>query len=127
MILNTLFDRVKNTNNKLTIIVGVIASIQFIHSFIQPYWNNGALIRFKRLEKNLIVATKALDAEMEIDKWVLKNYHLELYHSNKDDRGQFKFSYLKYEGCIYESWYSRVKGCWVYQDGKEKKLRELSH
>ena len=72
MILERLLNRLKNANNKLIIIISVIVSLQFFYTLIEPYLENSTLSRFRQLEKNLIVATKALDAEMEIDKWVLK-------------------------------------------------------
>ena len=120
MILDKLICRAKSTDNKLTIIIGLVVSLQFIYDKVKdnPY---------STFVKNQKIIVKAMDAEYDVNSEAMSN-GIELYHSNKDEDENIKFSYIRHHGKLYESWYSRSKGCWVYHDsGTEKRLVELKH
>ena len=114
-------EKIKKVDNKLTIIMGLFVSGSIVYDKVidNP---------LAKLLQNQKVQSEALAAEYDLDKVVFKRYHLELYHSNKNDKGQIKFSYIKHDGWEYKAWVDPTSGFWVYKKGHDVNyIKELSH
>lgn len=116
-----LLNKLKILQGNLGVIIALVTSLVFIYnSYIKDnpiavYIANQRIIR------------EALAAEGELDKVVFKRYHLELYHSNKNSKGQIKFSYLNYKGKLYKCWIDPSSGYWVYKNGTNiRYIKELA-
>lgn len=116
-----LLNKAKELQGNLGVIIALVTSCAFIWN---TYIRDNPFIGYI---KNQQIQGEALDAEMDLDRVVFKKYHLELYHSNKNSKGQFKFSYLKHKNRRYKAWVDPTSGFWVIRDGsKITYIKELS-
>lgn len=111
-----IWEKLEITGNKLTLIVAIIAGIGTLYNFVLPFFNELPSQRLNRYDEAFKVYNRIVEAETDIDKKVLKNYGLELYHCNKDQYGTPKFSFIKVNGVLKEAEFSRSKQTWVYRD-----------
>ena len=117
-----MLERLKKIEGKATYIIGLIASIVFTYN---TYIKDNPISRYVKNQK---VQGEALNAELDLDKAVFNKYHLRLYHSNKNSKGQYKYNYLNYKGRYYKAWVDPTSGYWQYLDGREVNfIKELSH
>lgn len=117
-----MLEKLKRIEGKATYIIGLIASIIYVYN---THIKDNPIAVYIHNQR---VQGEALDSELDLDKVVFNKYHLRLFHSNKNSKGQIKFSYLKYKGKYYKSWVDPTSGFWVYRDGnKIHYLKELSH
>lgn len=116
-----IIERIKRIEGKVTYIIGVGCSLLFVYN---TYIKDNPINSFI---SNQRIIKEALAAEGELDKTVFKRYHLELYHSNKNSKGQIKFSYLNYSGRLYKCWIDPSSGYWVYKNGSDVRyIKELA-
>jgi len=117
-----LLNKAKILQGNLGVIIALVTSCAFIYN---TYIKDNPIAVYIHNQK---VMSQALDAELDLDIVVFKRYHLNLYHANKNDKGQFKFSYLKYNGKCYKAWVDPASGFWVYKNGgKVNYIKELRH
>ena len=111
-----LWDSISSVNKKLALVIGMITAAQFAWSYIGPRFHDLPSARLDRYDKAFIVYNRIVEAETEIDKKVLKELGVELYHCNKDQFKTPKFSFVKVEGLFHEAEFSRSKQTYVYKD-----------
>lgn len=117
-----IFDNIKKIEGKLSIIISCVAALVFVYN---GYIKDNPISVYI---KNQRVQGEALNSCFDLDKPILNRYHLRLYHSDKNEKGQYKYSYLNYEGRYYKAWVDPTSGYWEYLDGKEVSfIKELSH
>lgn len=114
--IKTIFSKINTTRDRIVVIVGLVVAIQGLHDIIKPFLHDSALIRFNRLEEDLVIYGRVVQAETDIDTYVHDKYGVELYHCNKDQNGQFKYSFIYIDGRPKEAKYSRTKRCWVFDN-----------
>ena len=110
------WDKAANTNNKLTLLIALIAGLGTAYNFVLPYFMELPTQRLNRYDEAFKVYNRVIEAETDIDKRVLKEYSLELYHCNLDQYNTPKFSFIKVDGMLHEAEFSRTKQIWVYRD-----------
>ena len=110
------WNRAEGANNKLTLIITLVVGIGTAYNFILPYFHELPTQRLNRYDKAFKVYNRIVEAETDIDKKVLKNYGLELYHCNPDQFGTPKYSFIKVNGMLTEAEFSRTKQVWTYKD-----------
>jgi hypothetical protein len=103
-------------SGKLTMIAAAIAGLSAIYSFVSPFFNKLSSQRLDKYDEAFKVYNRIIEAETDIDKKVLKDYGIELYHCNKDQYGTPKFSFTKVDGLMHEAEFSRSKQTWTYRD-----------
>ena len=120
--MNRLIVRLKTLQGNIGVIIALVTSLVFIYN---TYIKDNPITVYIHNQK---VQGEALDSELDLDKVVFKNYHLKLFHSNKNEKGQIKFSYLRYKGKCYKAWVDPTSGFWVYRTGHNVKyIKELAH
>jgi hypothetical protein len=120
--MNKLIEKAKVLQGNIGVIIALITSCVFIYT---TYVKDNPISIYI---KNQRVQGEALNAELDLDKVIFGKYHLKLYHANKNSKGQYKYSYLNYEGRYYKAWVDPTSGYWEYLDGKEVNfIKELSH
>jgi ABC-type dipeptide/oligopeptide/nickel transport system permease component len=117
-----MFDKLKKLEGKATYIIGLIVTVVFVYN---TYVKDNP---FSNYVKNQRVQGEALNAELDLDKPIFEQYHLRLYHANKNSKGQYKYSYLNHNGRYYKAWLDPESQYWQYLDGKDVNfIKELSH
>ena len=114
--MSKVWDKIKNIDSKITLLIAVVASLGTVYNFLLPYFLELPSQRLNRYDKAFKVYNRIIEAETDIDKKVLKKYGIELYHCNKDQYGTPKFSFLKVDGLMHEAEFSRSKQTWTYKD-----------
>jgi hypothetical protein len=117
-----LLNKAKLLQGNISIVIALFTSTVFIYN---SYIKDNPIAVYIHNQK---VIREALAAEGDLDKVVFKRYHLELYHANKNAKGQIKFSYLNYNGKLYKCWIDPSSGYWVYKNGHDVNyIKELAH
>ncbi len=72
--------------------------------------------RLDNIERVLSICSLIAQAETDINTKILHNNGIELYHCNKDKRGNPKYSFVVYNGVIYSARNKASKGIWEFED-----------
>jgi hypothetical protein len=118
-----IFDNIKKIEGKLSITISCVAALVFTYN---AYIKDNPISVYVKNQK---IQGEALNAELDLDKDMFEKYHVELYHANKNSKGQYKYSYLDYKGRYYKAQVDITTGYWEYLDkGKRVNfIKELGH
>lgn len=127
-------EKIKTIGERIQSIAGYVGAVVFLWSFVAPfaldYWKGRSSSRLDEYDRMFEVYAKIVEAETDIDKKIFHAYGIELYHCNKDRRGEPKFSFVKHDGKLYEAIESKRKaGVWVYlnEQGQQIPVITLKH
>lgn len=115
-------EKIEKLKGKASIIISSIAMMVFIYN---TYVKDNPISIYV---KNQRVQGEALNAGYDLDIPIFNEYHLRLYHSDKNSKGQYKYSYLNHNGRYYKAWLDPESQGWQYLDGKDVSfIKELSN
>jgi hypothetical protein len=77
--MSKVWDKIKNIDSKITLLIAVVASLGTVYNFLLPYFLELPSQRLNRYDKAFKVYNRIIEAETDIDKKVLKKYGIELY------------------------------------------------
>ena len=111
--------KIKKFGESLKEYAAYIGAIVFLWSFASPFvlnfWKERSSNRLDEYDRMFKIYAKIVEAETDIDTKLFHDYGIELYHCNKNRKGQPKFSFVKHKGKIFEAVESKRKaGVWVY-------------
>jgi len=110
------WNKAEIVKNKLTLIIALVIAVGTVYNFVLPYFHELPTQRLNKYDEAFKVYNRIIEAETDIDKRVLNEHGLELYHCNLDQFKTPKFSFIKVNGMPHEAEFSRTKQTWVYRD-----------
>lgn len=101
----------KNIETKISTFTSLIVGMAFVYT---NYISNNPLSVYIQ---NQSVHSEGIDALYDFDKELLNKYNVSMFHSGKNDEGEYKFSYIKVDNRYFRAWKDPVSESWVYEDG----------